>query len=208
MINTILFDLAEVYLQGMIGIESKIAKVLNVNETDVISVQLAGPKRDLLFCGKISEDEFWRRAIEENRYPTKVEGYESTLHFLRSTIRDNFKEIPGTKEVITSLKGAGYKLGLLSDHAREWIDYCEANFPLKELFDVICYSFQIGLTKQSPETFVHALNKLNADPSTTLFIDNNPANLDVARSAHIKYVYQFVDAISLKSGLQDYKITL
>jgi FMN phosphatase YigB (HAD superfamily) len=202
-IRTIIFDLAEVYLRGIVGVEVEIAKVLNVNEAEVVPIHLAGEKRDLLFRGKLSEDEYWQRVIEENNYPTSIKECGSTLHFLKCAIRRNFKEMHGTGRVIRSLKNSGYHLGLLSVHAKEWTEYCEERFPLAELFSVRCYSFQEGMTKEDPEFYNRILLRLNADPKTTLYIDNESKNLEISRSptVGIGYTHKFTNVSSLKKEL-------
>jgi hypothetical protein len=73
------------------------------------------------FNGKISEDVFWTNVIKENKW-------NASSDYLKAVVRDNFKEIPGTRDIIEKLGEKGYKLGLLSVHGKEWIDYCDRRF--------------------------------------------------------------------------------
>ncbi len=114
MITTIIFDLSEVYLQGIIGSETYLQEKLGV---PVSPTYFYTPYLDQLFLGKITEKTFWERMIEKHSWNIPVDD-------LKQAVRKNFKEIKGTREIIEQLKKKGYRLGLLSNHAKEWIAYC------------------------------------------------------------------------------------
>ena len=209
-IKTIIFDLSEVYLQGLKGVEFEIARVLDLNKDDVKNVILRGEKTQQLFRGEMSEEQYWNGIISENNFPRKVDGYGSTADFLKVAVRENLKEIPGTRSIIEKLnviKNSNgekkYQLVLLSDHAREWAEHCKQNYHLQELFPIMQWSFEEGLTKKSPETYSRVLKKAKADAKTTLFIDDNKSNLYVACSSDvgIKYTCQFDNPGSLEFDL-------
>lgn len=210
MIQTVLFDLCEVYLQGLVGVERELSNILGLNAQEILTTHLKGEKLILLFEGKISEDEYWARVITDNDYPSRVPGYASTHEFLKAAIRRNFTEIAGTRTVIEWLKERGYSLGFLSDHAQEWVEYVESVHPLKSLFAVRCYSFQTGATKKKPQSFQAALARCNADPKTTLFIDDQMTNLVNASSppVNILHTHRFIDAPSLEQTLLGFGIRL
>ena len=200
MIETVIFDLAEVCMQGLVGIEEQIAEIAGISESEVYK-HLIGEKIYALFKGKLSEEEYWNQVIKEGSYNLSVD-------FFKSAVRNNFKEIPGTKNVIKALKRKGFKIGLLSDHAREWISYIEPRFSFLNWFDEKCFSFESGHTKRSAKSFEYALQRVDSNPKTTLFIDDWSRNLKVARSAGIGYVYQFVNAEKLRKALPEFGIEL
>lgn len=198
--STIIFDLAEVCLQGLLGVEKVIAPALGVEEADICPKHLIGPHIYALFRGHLSEVDYLRRVMETGRYPDQV-GIEPTIDFLKRAIRSNFTPIPGTLDLAARLGQRGHQVGLLSDHAREWINYCEAQFPLADVFVDRIYSFETGHVKEEVESFEAALDRLGASPNKTLFIDDRPINLQVARQAGIWNTYQFTDAESLEQEL-------
>lgn len=200
MIETILFDLSEVCLQGLLGVEKKIVQYINGNEKQVKQF-LGGIKLIHLFEGKISEEEYLTGFLEESKY-------DLSMDYLKSTIRNNFTEIPGTKQIIEHLNANNLQLGLLSDHSKEWIEYIESKYDFLQLFDQRCYSFDSGYTKHKSQSFQYAIDKLHADPSKTLFIDDLANNLVVAQSAGIQYVHNFTNAESLKKELVNFGIGL
>ena len=97
---------------------------------------------------------------------------------------------------------------MLSDHAREWVDYIERQFQLSVLFPRRFYSFEIGYTKKQPQSFRHALRYTDADPQTTLFVDDSQRNIDVAQSRDvgIAHTHRFESQVSLYRFLQSYGI--
>ncbi len=193
MITTIIFDLAEVILRGFYGVEHIIAKEV-VLPPDVVKQQTKGPEFRPLMEGRITEEEFWDGMRKRNNWPVDTA-------FLKQAIRDNFGEIAGTRAIIERLKAKGYRLGLLSDHAREWIDHCHSTFDFHKLFDSRQYSFEVGCTKQSPNTFKLLLKKLGEQPEHCLFIDDREKNLVVAKSVGLDTI-QFKDAEQLRLELE------
>jgi len=60
MITTIIFDLSEVYLHGMYGIEEKVGHLLNLNIPNELYLT---KESEQLFHGEITEEDFWKRII-------------------------------------------------------------------------------------------------------------------------------------------------
>lgn len=207
-IELVLFDLGEVYLNGMVGVERGIAPKVGTHEESVWR-HLNGEKLRRLFKGMCTEDEYWAEVIQEGQYPAEIDDMPTSV-FLAEAMRSNFFEINGTAETVRALKKAGYGVSLISDHVKEWIIYCEQNYPLVDLFDNRYYSFDSGYTKKSPHAFHYALQQAGGNPSKTLFVDDNPKNLTVAQSPQvgIAYTHQFTDANSLRGTLPRYGITI
>ncbi len=196
MIDTIIFDLSEVYIRGLPGIEPKISKKTGVPETKILK-HLRGPNYSnlmKLFKEEITEDQYWQLVKKEGNYQVPIK-------WLKQTVRKNFTEIPGTRAIIEQL-GERYKLALLSDHCREWIENIEQRYPITELFNRIFYSFNTGHTKSEKKCFDHVLASMNADPETTLFIDDLAKNLVVGKKAGIAYTHQFTSAEALEKELR------
>lgn len=199
MITTIIFDLAEVYLRGFYGIENYLVNLLNLKPIE-IKDKLQGPEFKLLMEGKITEDEFWKRNIRRNKWEIKIEEF-------KKAFRSNVYEIEGTREIIEKLKNNGYKLGLLSDHSREWIDYCNKKFDYHKLFHSTQYSFEVECCKTDKKTFKLLLEKLKEKAGNCLFIDDNEKNIQVAKSIGFKTI-QFIDANQLKKELFSFSIKI
>lgn len=203
-VETIIFDLAEVIIKGIIGLEDRIAKARNINKKPIRISLLSNNKLTLLFLGKITEEEFWCRVLQDNPELSNV----GSIDFLKRVTREHFEVVPDMITLIRKLRDAGYQLGLLSDHCLEWIVYYDIHFPLKQLFHVRCFSYEIGYTKQSLDSFNTILSRLQANPFATLFVDDRYDNCEVAKLAGIKYVHQFENAAKLRLALLDLGITI
>jgi len=118
MVNTVIFDLSEVLLTGLLGVENDLGKILNKDSKEVYEV-LHNDSLGDLFVGAISEEEYLRQTVEIGQWRTSV----GELH---EQIRLNFEEISGTRYIIERCKKKGVKLGLLSVHAKDWIVFCES----------------------------------------------------------------------------------
>jgi len=179
MINTIIFDLAEVLFTGFLGVDEKIALEFGINKSEMVGL-LYTNNFNKLMEGKITELDFWNNIINKS-------GQNMPMHTLNTITRDNFQEISGVRNLIYDLKKS-YRLGLLSNHAREWIEYCEDKFKYSNLFDAILYSYEVGLRKPQPKIFDMMLKKMNTKPNRCLFIDDNKENVDSANKLGIKAI--------------------
>jgi len=197
MIKTIIFDLAEVLLTGMKDIERLLEPILNI-PAETIEKQLHNSDLKNLFNGKISEDDYWNKMIVGNNWSVDAK-------LLKETVRTNFQEIDGTRNIVKKLKKSDYNLGLLSVHTREWIDYCEEKFIYHNLFNVVMYSFEVAISKPYIGAYQLLLTKMNASPSETLFIDDSLENVNSAKQLGINSV-QFHNAIQLKRELTDLNV--
>ena len=72
MIKTIIFDLAEVYLNGFLGAEHRIGKLLEI-EDKIIYEKMHIPELTLLFNGKISEEQYWKKVIENTKWNIDIQ---------------------------------------------------------------------------------------------------------------------------------------
>jgi len=199
MINTLIFDLSEVYLTGFIGLENLLKEALNKDPLIILEkLRELRPEFKEFMKGNLKEEEFWKELIKRGNWDIEVD-------YLKNTVRESFKEIKGTRKIIESLKEKGYKLGLLSDHSKEWIEYCNNKFDYHKLFHSIQYSFEIGHCKPDKESFESILKKLNEAPENCLFVDDKEKNTLGARRIGINAI-QFKKPEQLKEELKNYSI--
>lgn len=199
-IEYIIFDLSEVLLTGIkdlgIALREKhdLASSLEHNVGwSTIKTPLLIPLVQEFFHGNVSEDEYIAGVLAT--YPQL-----GVAEDLKKLIRENFKEVEGTRDIIIQLKNQGYKLALLSVHAKEWIDYCEQVHDFHELFDVRAYSFEAKVSKPDPQSFHHVLAQLQAAPEQCLFIDDSEINIEAAEALGIASIL-FTDAPNLRTEL-------
>lgn len=84
-----------------------------------------------------------------------------------------------TEKLIDELKAAGYKLYVLSNMSREFIDFLRKQ-KVYENFDGDVVSCEVGIVKPMPEIYDLLLKRFDLDPTETIFIDDRKENVDAA----------------------------
>lgn len=80
-----------------------------------------------------------------------------------------------------------YSLGMLSDAMPSLVRFMD-QWGLLSLFDATVISTQVGAIKPDPKMYDAILQRLNADPSDCLFVDDRATNLEGAIAAGMKAV--------------------
>ena len=129
--------------------------------------------------GTLTLDEVVRILSREKACDERV-----TARFIRDAI-DRQEEIVETRALVGDLKRVGYKLYVLSNMSREFIDFLR-RFPVYGLFDGEVVSCEEGVVKPEPEIYRRLLGRYGLDPAQTLFIDDRPANIAAAAALGIR----------------------
>lgn len=196
MIKYIMSDLSEVIMQGYMGVGQELSPILNI---PVEEIELEKTKNFPLFIklmeGKLSEDEYIKKFLEITKWNISIEDFKNVV---RKVLK---KKIPGTIDILKELK-KHYKLVLLSDNVREWVDYIlKVNKDL-EIFDYKFFSYELESIKEDNITFVKVLDKIKAKPEEVFFIDDSLENIKSAESIGITGV-QFTTAEELEQKLKE-----
>ncbi len=199
MVKTIIFDLGEVYIRGLLGVERALKPLLGLTEKEIYKMLRPTDRTDF-FHGKITEEEYISKVIKKNNWKLSTEQ-------VKGIIRENFVEIEGTREIIEKLKSHGFQLGLLSVHGREWIEHCNNKYGYHKLFHSTLYSFENGISKPDRGAYEGILKRLGAKPQDCLFIDDKEENLLAAEKIGIKTIL-FKNAEQLKRDLRNFSIAL
>ena len=89
-----------------------------------------------------------------------------------------------TEKLINELKATGYKLYVLSNMSREFIDFLRKQ-KVYENFDGDVVSCEVGIVKPMPEIYDLLLERFDLDPAETIFIDDRKENVDAAAAKGI-----------------------
>lgn len=193
MIKYIIFDLSEVLIAGIIGIE------------EVLYLKVPTPKEEIVksFSGDWLK-EYLVGKIDENIYLTEIikrESWQIEIEELKKIIRNNFhSSVEGVLPIIEKLSQK-YKLILHSDHTKEWIEYIKSIHPFLNLFEHLFFSYELKMTKHNPESFRKVILSIKAEPDECLFIDDHLRNIKNAESVGIHGI-QFINASQLKTELE------
>ena len=92
--------------------------------------------------------------------------------------------IAPTAKLIAELKAEGYKLYVLSNMSREFIDFLRKQ-EVYSNFDGDVVSCEVGVVKPMPEIYDLLLERFELDPAETIFIDDRKENVEAAAAKGI-----------------------
>ncbi len=96
---------------------------------------------------------------------------------------------PDLVALITSLRGDGYKVGLLSNDAPTLEDKLRRELAIYDLFDSVIISASIGVMKPEPAAYYAIAAALNVHTDECVFIDDNAANIEGARRVGMQAIH-------------------
>ncbi len=193
--STLIFDLSEVLVFGLWGAEHGLGERLGLPEKRVAQ-ELWIPWATSLFEGRLTEQQYLDEVIRKAGWQN-ITAFEVGVY-----LRENFRRsVPGMQELIRRL-APRYELALLTDHAREWVEYIREQHPVLECFAHQFTSYELRHTKRERVTFLTVLYKLGRQAGECVFVDDLATNIEVARSVGI-HALQFKDAATVGRGLAE-----
>jgi HAD superfamily hydrolase (TIGR01509 family) len=96
--------------------------------------------------------------------------------------------------LVRRLRERGVTVALATNQQQHRADYMGNALGYAECFDDLCYSWELGHAKPSPEYFAAVLARLAVAPGQALFIDDHPCNVDAARAAGLAAEVFHVDS--------------
>ena len=86
------------------------------------------------------------------------------------------------------LKEAGLLTAILSNMGDSVLASIEREFAWLGNFDVLVWSFQLGIAKPDAAIYHHVLGKLGIRPEETLFLDDKRINIDAAKALGLRAI--------------------
>ncbi len=192
--KTIIFDLSEVIIKGLLGIEDYFASILKLDKPSIIR-SFGGDNIRALFLGKLSEEHYFQQIINTNQLNTNIDE-------LKRIVRSEFNsEIPDMPSFILSLSKT-YPLVLYSDHAKEWISYILERHSFLNVFKKMVFSYEQNCLKSDTDAFHKLLTRLNLKSSDVIFIDDTLENVRNAERCGISTI-QFNGRFDLERMLKE-----
>jgi epoxide hydrolase-like predicted phosphatase len=180
MINTIIFDLGGVLVTDvpLKEIARDLSAKLSRSADELHSHLYPTDHWTALTSGDISEDDYWNAFL-------KAAGLDLDKDQFKQMVRSELRPLPQNAEVIPLLDGS-YKLGVLSNHAREWAQFMEREFDFFGYFDQVIFSCDVHLRKPDPRIYRLALARIDSKPDQCLFVDDKRRNPDAAAALGMK----------------------
>ncbi|MDD6252918.1 MAG: HAD family hydrolase [Candidatus Cryptobacteroides sp.] len=101
--------------------------------------------------------------------------------------------IPGMLELVRELKDSGLKIYGLTNWSAETFYTIVDEYPVFSLLDGKVVSGEEKLIKPDPAIYRLLLDRYSLDPSESIFVDDNPANVETASTLGIKGI-RFISA--------------
>jgi len=98
------------------------------------------------------------------------------------------------------IKQRGLITGILSNMGESVLANIKREFAWLHGFDVLVWSFELGLVKPEPAIYHHLLDKLGTQPQETLFLDDKAINVEAARELGI-HALEFSTIARLRQDL-------
>jgi putative hydrolase of the HAD superfamily len=147
--------------------------------------------------GKLSGITFWQKFSKDNGRSFSESQIEE-LNRLDARMWTTYD--PRMVAWQQQLKAAGLRTAILSNMGDSVLTSLEREFAWIATFDVLVWSFQLGIAKPDPAIYRHVLNELGTLPEETLFLDDRPVNIDAARALGIVAI-EFSTIIQLREDL-------
>jgi putative hydrolase of the HAD superfamily len=131
-----------------------------------------------LECGRVSEASFMAAVAAQI---AETLGREVAMHDFTERYFAGLRPNVPMIELMSSLRGEGYRMALLTNNVREWEPYWRALAPVEEIFEHVVDSAFVGMRKPDREIYDLAVARLDVAPEACLFVDDLERNCVAAR---------------------------
>ncbi len=147
---------------------------------------MGGHRGGRVMAGRKTEREHYKDVIT-------IFGLDFTADFIMERIV--FEAYKKTWGILPRLRTAGYRLGIISNHAERWSQMAidtpsNDGTPFRDYFDadLLVFSWFYRCKKPGRKIFKRAIAVSDARPEQCLFVDDEQQNLDAAKSVGIQVV--------------------
>jgi putative hydrolase of the HAD superfamily len=147
--------------------------------------------------GKLTGMGFWRKLVRAaglDLSPAAIE--ELNLWDARMWTTEN----PAMLAWQLALKQRGLLTAILSNMGDNVLANMMRTFDWLPRFDVLVWSYQLGMAKPDPAIYRHTLKELGVQAGETLFVDDRPVNVEAARELGMQALV-FSTVEQLRAGL-------
>ncbi|MCA9397307.1 HAD family phosphatase [candidate division WWE3 bacterium] len=187
MIKAICFDLDGVFFTDA-GFRRFKEEIMNrgVAKADVDYILHEEPM-EIFKRGEIDPDQFWQNAVEYWKIQTPI-------HEIIHLIPQGYEINPSVKEVIDSVREAGYVTCVCSNNFVTRVEALEERFGFLEHFDAAVFSYEVGVLKPDAKIFQELITRAGVEPQELAYSDDNESKLSGAKELGINaFVYQDFD---------------
>jgi putative hydrolase of the HAD superfamily len=162
---------------------------------DVVELEdLHGEAIAMLEQGRMALDEYLRNTVFYRPRPFDLEQFKACM-------LSQSAAFPETIELAQKLARTGrYRLMTINNESAELNRYRLERFGLRDIFITFFSSCWVGVLKPALRIYEVALAMSQADPASSVFIDDRERNLEPARTLGMQTI-RFTDALRLRQEL-------
>lgn len=147
--------------------------------------------------GKLNGHTYWQAIVRQAGLNLSPAAIEELIHWdARLWMSLN----PPMLAWAEALRARGIRTAILSNMGDTALREMEREFDWLARFDVLVWSYQLGIAKPDPAIYRYTLEKLGTRPEKTLFIDDRQVNVDAAAALGINGLV-FTTVENLRSDL-------
>ena len=192
--HAVVFDYG-IVLTGPPSAEAWAALLRITNLSQARFEQLFWANRPAYDEGKLTGLGYWQKLLREAGLPPdhaeKLNRWDGRLWAVQNPVMVAWQ---------LALKQRGLKTAILSNIGDDVYASVEREFAWIHRFDVLVWSYQLGIAKPDPAIYRYTLSELGTRPEETLFIDDKLVNVEAARALGILAI-EFVSVERLREEL-------
>ena len=155
-----------------------------------------------LTCGKIPQRVWWDYIFGN----LNIEDLATKNDYLVELGRVR-KINPEVASFIKKVRDAGYKTAVCSNNYKDNIDFLKKKFKLVRFFDIMVFSYEVGVLKPDKKIFQELIKRSLVKPNEIIYSDDKEINLKEARKLGI-HTFHFQNFGQFKSELNNLGLEL
>ena len=136
--------------------------------------------------GEITEDAFLE-TLTESLEP--LLGHRPEMHRFKEIYFEALEPNHEMIDLMRELKGAGYRMAMLTNNVREWEPLWRTMLPVDEIFETVVDSGFVGCRKPESKIYALTLERVGMPAESCLFVDDVEVNCEGARRAGMRAVH-------------------
>jgi len=105
-------------------------------------------------------------------------GHTPEMHTFREIYFEALDPNPPMIELMRELKGAGYRMAMLTNNVREWEPLWRPMLPVDEIFETVVDSGFVGCRKPESRIYEIVLDRISLPAEACLFVDDVKVNCE------------------------------
>lgn len=196
-IETVIFDAGGVLHASNSAVSTDLKRELGIDDETL--KQIWANHIPALGSGNITEAEFW----ELVRKDYGIRPVYTDENLLGRAFEANLVPFEGVGKLVKELGLKGVKTAVLSNTIEPHARALRKSGLYADFTGPVMLSHEVGFRKPGKAIYKYAIKHVGSAPSSTIFVDDDPENVDAAKSAGMHGVV-FTDPGQLRTSLHDF----